>query len=241
VASFAVVAAAAAFGASALTQADTNTIQACAGNNGALRMVAAAAACKNNETAVQWNVVGPAGAVGPVGPQGPKGGTGAASTVAGPKGDTGATGPAGPAGPAGPTGEPGPKGDTGATGPTGAAVQTGAQGATGPQGPVGPTGPQGQIGPQGPKGDPGLGVTGYETIEVESSLPSTQPTRSATATCPAGKKVIGGAGYINHDQVAEVIGSIIFNNDTQYRVVAHSDSASNNWSVSAQAVCANVS
>lgn len=66
--------------------------------NGGMRLVDSGDACHNNETRVQWNIMGPPGPVGPVGPAGP----------AGPTGATGATGPTGPAGPAGPAGPPGP-------------------------------------------------------------------------------------------------------------------------------------
>jgi type VI secretion system secreted protein Hcp len=78
----------------ARTQADT-TLFACAANSdGALRLVTSAGACKNNETAIQWNQTGPAGAAGATGAQGPAG-------LNGRDGRDGATGPQGPAGPAG--------------------------------------------------------------------------------------------------------------------------------------------
>jgi hypothetical protein len=51
-------------------------------SSGEIKLVAQNATCKNNETLVVWNVVGPQGLIGPPGPPGP-------------------TGPAGPAGPAG--------------------------------------------------------------------------------------------------------------------------------------------
>ena len=60
-----------------------NPIQACYNNtNGGLRRVSSAADCKNHETAISWNIAGPAGPPGP----------------AGPAGLPGPTGPAGPAG-----------------------------------------------------------------------------------------------------------------------------------------------
>jgi hypothetical protein len=52
--------------------------------------------CSKNETALSWNVTGPAGPQGTTGPAGPQGTTG-------PQGPQGATGPQGPAGPAGTT------------------------------------------------------------------------------------------------------------------------------------------
>ena len=71
--------------------------------NGGMRLVASDVNCHNNETRVEWNIMGPAGPAGPPGPTGPTGATGATGP-AGPTGATGATGPAGPAGPAGPPG-----------------------------------------------------------------------------------------------------------------------------------------
>src|SRR5687767_5303801 len=76
----------------------TNTIHACVANTGALRIVGAAATCKNNETPLSWNIAGPQGPVGltgPPGPSGPPGETGAPGSV----GPTGLQGPVGPAGP----------------------------------------------------------------------------------------------------------------------------------------------
>jgi Collagen triple helix repeat (20 copies) len=92
------------------------------------------------------------------------------------------TGPQGPAGPPGPAGPAGPQGPTGPQGPAGPA---GPQGPPGPQGPAGPTGP---AGPQGP-----AGVSGYEVVNgpLVSGAVSTY---DAEATCPAGKRVLGGGG-----------------------------------------------
>lgn len=62
----------------AITRTATSTLQACAnGTNGNLRLVASPGDCRTNETAVAWNVVGPAG---PQGPQGPAGQDGANGT-----------------------------------------------------------------------------------------------------------------------------------------------------------------
>lgn len=90
-------------------------------NNGEIKLVAQNATCKNNETLVVWNVVGPQG---PIGPQGP-------------------AGPPGPSGPAGPPGQQGPQGPAGVPGPQGP------QGLAGPPGPAGPAGPPGPPGSGG--------------------------------------------------------------------------------------------
>jgi hypothetical protein len=166
---------------------------------------------------------GPAGPAGPAGPQGdtgaagPKGDTGAV----GPKGDTGAAGPtgeagaAGPAGPKGDTGAVGPQGEVGPMGPTGLAGAAGPQGEAGPVGPMGPAGAVGPQGAMGPKGDTGAtgaqgpmglmgplgpqglpGVSGYQIVStpITSVSINGNSTTTLTATCPAGKNVIGG-GY----------------------------------------------
>lgn len=80
-------------------------ITGCYAQNGTLRVVdPSTAACKGNETTIQWNQTGP---VGPAGPQGPMGSRG-------PEGLQGLQGPQGPSGtdgqigPIGPTGPPGP-------------------------------------------------------------------------------------------------------------------------------------
>src|SRR5882672_6455215 len=100
-------------------------IYACVNNSsGEIKLVAQNATCKNNETLVVWNVVGPQGPIGPAGP-------------AGPAGPVGPVGPQGPQGPAGPTG---PQGLTGLTGPQGPTGLTGAPGPAGLQGPQGPAG-----------------------------------------------------------------------------------------------------
>jgi hypothetical protein len=100
-------------------QTTTTTIYACALDKvGTLRMVAAPGQCVSGlETAVSWNVQGPAGAQGPAGPAGATGASGPA----------GGAGPAGPQGPAGPAGANGAQGPQGAQGPAGAGVDRGAE------------------------------------------------------------------------------------------------------------------
>ncbi len=90
-----------------------DTINSCYHKStGALRIVSTATDCKNNETFLSWNSVGPQGATGPAGPAGPQGATGPAGP-AGPQGATGPAGPAGPQGATGPAGPAGPQGDPG--------------------------------------------------------------------------------------------------------------------------------
>jgi hypothetical protein len=79
--SIASVTAAAALGALATTavvdaQSAPQTLDACAGARGALRLVAPGEACVSGERRVSWNVAGPAGAAGPAGPAGATGARG---------------------------------------------------------------------------------------------------------------------------------------------------------------------
>ena len=51
----------------------TDTLRACANDAGLMRLVGADASCRKGETAVEWNVAGPAGPQGPKGDPGPPG------------------------------------------------------------------------------------------------------------------------------------------------------------------------
>ena len=69
----------------------------------------------------------------------------------------------------------------------------GPQGEQGPQGAQGPQGIQGIQGIQGPQGIPG-GVAGLERVTTQLTFTLVKSaSRGLTATCPAGKVVIGGA------------------------------------------------
>lgn len=140
----------------ALQQTATSVIQACQNNQtGLLRVVASATDCRQNETALSWNVEGPAG------PPGSPGATGA----------TGATGPQGNPGETGPTGATGPQGDPGGTGATGASGPQGPQGETGPTGATGAEGPAGATGPSGsdPTADAFIGNFGFDTNNADAA------------------------------------------------------------------------
>lgn len=63
-------------------EGDTSKIHACVNNSsGELKIVDATAACRTNETAVDWNITGPAGPPGPPGPTGPQGPPGPAFPI----------------------------------------------------------------------------------------------------------------------------------------------------------------
>jgi hypothetical protein len=56
-----------------------------------------------------------------------------------------------------------------------------------------PAGPQGPQGPKGDKGDSGApGISGYERVVALGPVLNAGDHATATATCPAGKKVLGG-------------------------------------------------
>jgi hypothetical protein len=65
-------------------------------------------------------------------------------------------------------------------------------GSQGPKGEPGPQGPAGPLGLRGEKGDAGApGISGYEIV-IANALIAANAEGSATAACPAGKKVLGG-------------------------------------------------
>jgi hypothetical protein len=107
--------------------------------------------------------------------------------------------------------------------------------------PAGPRGPQGD---KGDKGDPGApGISGYELV-MASNIVTNQIFNSVGATCPAGKRVIGGGGA--------TAGGIVVG-DGPYIVVSQPSLDGRGWLVQtaraadgysnliAFAICANVS
>jgi len=113
----------------------------------------------------------------------------------------------------------------------------------GPQGPAGPVGPQGPTGPQGLAGT--NGVSGLEIVNVPSGALNSDTEKSVTATCPAGKKVVGGGGYaiglLGFPDDIGLVASYPVNNGTGWRVVAREINAyAGGWLARAYAVCANV-
>jgi hypothetical protein len=93
--------------------AEENVIYGCVGKSGKLRVVNAPGECRNMETAIYWNKVGPQGPQGETGPQGPIGPQGEQG-LQGPQGEQGPKGEQGDEGPIGPEGPPGPPGMGGA-------------------------------------------------------------------------------------------------------------------------------
>lgn len=99
-----------------------------------------------------------------------------------------------------------------------------------------PAGPKGDTGAQGPKGDPG-GFSGYEIVtNVDTLLPNSG--LHVVATCPAGKKVLGG-GYSSSYNLATERSHPI-NNGTAWDIFVN-DTDNAGQGVAVYAICANVS
>ena len=160
-----------------------------------------------------------------------------------------------PGGDRGPQGIPGPTGPAGAKGETGAGGVAGPQGSkgdTGAPGATGATGAQGATGQTGAEGPPG--ISGLERVAATSASNSTG--KSVTARCPAGKRVIGtGAGIGGSHRlsgdlssfVADVVIDQIYPSPENVvpgyvsATAYEEEEVSLAWSVTAYALCANVS
>lgn len=102
--------------------------------------------------------------------------------------------------------------------------------------------------PAGPKGDPGPpgppGLSGHEVVTAENRVTSAY-LNAATATCPAGKKALGGGGQIVAGTTSFSDGPFLwrsFPTDTgEGWTVAQARSSRGTWTVRAYAVCASVS
>jgi Collagen triple helix repeat (20 copies) len=126
---------------------------------------------------------------------------------------------------------------TGPQGPGGGPGPAGAQGPQGAPGPAGTPGPQGAPGPQGQPGTSGsAGVAGYEIISTHQTLPL-NGSIEVTATCPTGKRVIGG-GYVA-PSVLDTASSSRPDGDKGWHVEFKSNGG--NGDASAYAICASVS
>lgn len=104
-------------------------------------------------------------------------------------------------------GAPGSAGARGETGPQGPVGPAGPEGPVGPEGPQGPEGPRGLTGPAGPQGAPGL--SGVETVTATNFSNVVRLEATATATCPAGKRVIAGGGDITSPFPERKVGLVV--------------------------------
>jgi hypothetical protein len=95
-------------------------------------------------------------------------------------------------------------------------------------------------GAQGPAGPPGPGVSGLERRSDASSLDSTN-SKSVTATCPSGKRVLGGGARVTGDAAANVAITESYPESALDRWIAvgrESDETGNSWQLTAYAICA---
>jgi hypothetical protein len=113
--------------------------------------------------------------------------------------------------------------------------------------PAGPQGPQGPAGPGGPAGPPGAagtdGVSGHEIV-YSTSATNSDTEKMVTASCPAGKKVVGGGGYAFNftfpDEVA-IVASFPYNGNAWRVVTQEINAYAPTWVARAYAICANAS
>lgn len=105
--------------------------------------------------------------------------------------------------------------------------------------PAGPAGPTGPAGPAGPAGPPGL--SGVERVESTSATNST-PSRTATITCPGGKRLVGGGARLNPILPQVALQQSFPDNDNVYRAAAREIvGTGSTWSLTVFAVCATAS
>jgi hypothetical protein len=114
--------------------------------------------------------------------------------------------------------------------------------ALGLQGPAGTQGPAGAAGAQGTPGAPGL--SGVEVVTAAgNAVVSASGTSTATASCPSGKKVIGGgvafvpivAGTVSAQRIEE---SRPVTTEPQGWTVSMTATVNEDWRADAHAVCA---
>jgi hypothetical protein len=148
----------------------------------------------------------------------------------------------------GPQGEKGEQGLQGLAGLIGETGSIGLQGAEGPKGNAGDQGIQGEkgdkgdIGPQGPIGLTGstgvAGVIGWEKITGAASPTGSAPI--AVATCPLGKKVMGGGFKASGNYGVVGIVESYPSSDTEWTVAGVSHVIGVVYSLRAYAICATV-
>lgn len=112
-----------------------------------------------------------------------------------------------------------------------------------PAGQQGPAGPPGPPGAPGAQGNPGInGVAGLQIVNEVSTVDSSSQ-KIVTATCPAGKRAIGGGGFaynLGFPSEVALVASFPFN-ASGWRVAAQEINAyAPNWYARAYVICADV-
>lgn len=103
--------------------------------------------------------------------------------------------------------------------------------------PAGPTGPQGA---QGPAGTPG--ISGLQRFDVVTSSSSTSP-KTAIATCPSGKRPVGGGARVigNGANVVSIIENFPDSDTVHWNAKASEVAATaQTWQLQVYALCATV-
>jgi hypothetical protein len=115
----------------------------------------------------------------------------------------------------------------------------GRTGARGRQGPAGPAGANGAAGASGAKGDPGM--SGYEYKSASSASDSTD-FKSVEATCSAGKKAVGGGGFLFSNDATAPFALVRSQPGTSTWLAQAKELSvfAGNWSLSSYAICVNV-
>jgi hypothetical protein len=119
----------------------------------------------------------------------------------------------------------------------------------GDPGAIGPRGEKGEAGPRGEKGDPGAkgsaglqgppGVSGL--TRVYSGSPSTSSSKSHTAKCPPGKKLVGGGAYVPGYTLLEIYQSYPDAALAAWVAAAHEVTpTTQSWTLGVVALCATV-
>ncbi len=105
--------------------------------------------------------------------------------------------------------------------------------------PIGQKGPKGDAGENGAPGAPG--VSGLEVVSMTSPTNSGAQ-RGLEVPCPAGKRVLGGgAEVVGGSNDVAIYASHPLPGQTSWRAWAHEvDPTGDVWSLSAYAICANV-
>jgi hypothetical protein len=214
--SLSIIAALAVITGAAYAFTDGGVIHACVKSEGQVRIVKDASECKQQETHIQWNIVGPPGSKGDPGSKGLQG-------------EVGPVGPQGLQGEIGPAGLQGLQGDAGLAGPPGPQGDTGA---------VGSQGPAGSAGPQGPKGDTvvasqgSAGVVSFYRVSSTNTFYAGRTTRNIIV-CNPSDMVIGG-GYFASADLA--LSSWPFN-DLYWEILGYNPTG-NDIVVTGYAICA---
>ena len=115
-------------------------------------------------------------------------------------------------------------------------------------GPQGPRGDEGPPGIQGPPGVPGpAGISGLQRIETQSAENAASP-KQVTATCPAGKQVVG-TGFdvfgakagVSPDELTDISIDFVIPGSTSVTVAGYEvDATAAAWRVTAIAICATI-